>query len=244
MSTEIGRNDPCPCGSGKKHKNCCYNRGILTNKKGQNKIALGVLALVVVLAGIISISKLSSTPSAQKMAPITQPPISPSATTSTAQTQSSSVPSTAPQFTPQPPGPVPMGKVWSPEHGHWHNVQPAATATALPSNNSSTGTTSNVFDILPGQEGTQAQAKLTPQPPGPVPEGKVWSAEHGHWHNIPAAGQVTATNLQPGQPTQLTPQPPGPAPAGKVWSAEHGHWHDAPVQPKVIQVNPTNTEPK
>ena len=21
--TEIGRNDPCPCGSGKKYKNCC-----------------------------------------------------------------------------------------------------------------------------------------------------------------------------------------------------------------------------
>ena len=22
----IGRNDPCPCGSGKKYKNCCYNK--------------------------------------------------------------------------------------------------------------------------------------------------------------------------------------------------------------------------
>jgi hypothetical protein len=22
-----------------------------------------------------------------------------------------------------------------------------------------------------------------PQPPGEVPEGKVWSPEHGHWHN-------------------------------------------------------------
>lgn len=21
---EVGRNDPCPCGSGKKYKNCCY----------------------------------------------------------------------------------------------------------------------------------------------------------------------------------------------------------------------------
>lgn len=24
---KIGRNDPCPCGSGKKYKNCCLNRG-------------------------------------------------------------------------------------------------------------------------------------------------------------------------------------------------------------------------
>lgn len=23
QSTKIGRNDPCPCGSGKKHKKCC-----------------------------------------------------------------------------------------------------------------------------------------------------------------------------------------------------------------------------
>jgi hypothetical protein len=24
---EIGRNDPCPCGSGEKYKNCCINKG-------------------------------------------------------------------------------------------------------------------------------------------------------------------------------------------------------------------------
>ena len=24
--TKIGRNDPCPCGSGKKYKKCCYNK--------------------------------------------------------------------------------------------------------------------------------------------------------------------------------------------------------------------------
>lgn len=23
VSTKVGRNDPCPCGSGKKYKNCC-----------------------------------------------------------------------------------------------------------------------------------------------------------------------------------------------------------------------------
>lgn len=28
LKTKVGRNDPCPCGSGKKYKNCCgkYNR--------------------------------------------------------------------------------------------------------------------------------------------------------------------------------------------------------------------------
>jgi uncharacterized protein len=24
--TKIGRNDPCPCGSGKKYKKCCYDK--------------------------------------------------------------------------------------------------------------------------------------------------------------------------------------------------------------------------
>lgn len=28
MSQKIGRNDPCPCGSGKKYKQCCFLKGI------------------------------------------------------------------------------------------------------------------------------------------------------------------------------------------------------------------------
>ncbi len=60
-------------------------------------------------------------------------------------------------FTPQPPGPAPQGKVWSPEHGHWHNIAPTQQ---------------------------QSSGPLYPQPPGSVPEGKVWSTEHGHWHDV------------------------------------------------------------
>lgn len=26
MNEKIGRNDPCPCGSGKKYKSCCMNK--------------------------------------------------------------------------------------------------------------------------------------------------------------------------------------------------------------------------
>lgn len=48
-------------------------------------------------------------------------------------------------------------------------------------------------------------------------DGRVWSAEHGHWH------AADGSELNPGTPQA---QPPGPAPAGKVWSSEHGHWHD------------------
>lgn len=28
MDQKVGRNDPCPCGSGKKYKNCCVNKPI------------------------------------------------------------------------------------------------------------------------------------------------------------------------------------------------------------------------
>jgi hypothetical protein len=88
----------------------------------------------------------------------------------------------------------------------------------------------------------------TPQP-GPAPEGKAWSPEHGHWHDAP----VTQTTITPfGQPAgqtprPLTPQPDGPAPEGKEWSAEHGHWHDKPAAatplPEPASVQPEETGP-
>ena len=28
MNTKAGRNDPCPCGSGKKHKHCCWGKEV------------------------------------------------------------------------------------------------------------------------------------------------------------------------------------------------------------------------
>ena len=92
--------------------------------------------------------------------------------------------------------------------------------------------------ITPAPQSSQADATQptgnTPQPPGPAPEGKVWSAEHGHWHDAQPNQQSAQPAVQPsitanpGQNQPGTSQPPGPAPAGKVWSAEHGHWHDAP----------------
>ena len=27
--TKVGRNDPCPCGSGKKYKNCCLDKDLM-----------------------------------------------------------------------------------------------------------------------------------------------------------------------------------------------------------------------
>jgi hypothetical protein len=38
MKDEIGRNDPCPCGSGKKYKKCCLN--LSQGRQGHQNISL------------------------------------------------------------------------------------------------------------------------------------------------------------------------------------------------------------
>ena len=60
---------------------------------------------------------------------------------------------------------APPGKVWSEEHGHYHDIN--TNQSSFPSVNSNNQNNLNV-----------------PQPEGPVPEGKVWSKEHGHWHDV------------------------------------------------------------
>ncbi len=76
------------------------------------------------------------------------------------------------QNVPEPPGGTPAGKVWSPEHGHYHDVQPSTGQSPIPV-------------PAPGSAPVQTGTANTPQPPGPVPAGKVWSVEHGHWHDAP-----------------------------------------------------------
>jgi hypothetical protein len=67
---------------------------------------------------------------------------------------------------------------------------------------------------------TPARQQFTPapQPPGEAPPGKVWSVEHGHWHDAPVAPTIPAP-----APATVTPAPatvtlsplttPVPAPA-------------------------------
>ncbi len=205
MSSKIQRRDPCPCGSGKKYKNCCGKQGDKSDSKRWTGLKSGVLAIVLVGGGIAAYMILSE--------PTTTPP---EAITTDA------LPQSVQPLQPQPSGPAPEGKVWSAEHGHWHDSSGAATSLGSSTNPISItpGTTPsdpgvNPFSIAPGAT-PKPSGGSTPQPAGPAPEGKVWSAEHGHWHD------------EPGTPGELTPPPPGTAPEGKVWSEEHGHWHDEP----------------
>ena len=163
MSAKIGRNEPCSCGSGKKYKHCCEAKSGESNG-ASGGVGVALLVLILIIGGVAStfffpIGGDSTADQANQSRanlggqPISFPAPSPTSTGGT----------------PQPPGPPPLGKVWSPEHGHWHNAGgvSAATGEAAP-----TGAT------------TPAQ-QFTPQPPGAPPRGKVWSPEHGHWHDAP-----------------------------------------------------------
>lgn len=96
MKKEIERNDPCHCGSGKKYKNCHMGKGSAGINSNKNLLYLVVMVVIVALAGfsIYYNSKQSSSPSVNtRTSPVAQPP-----------------------------GEAPAGKVWSSEHGHWHDI--------------------------------------------------------------------------------------------------------------------------
>ena len=152
---KTSRNSPCTCGSGLKYKQCC---GLKEGRRSRMLVIVVVLIGAVALAGVVFVSKDRN----QQPATTGTAPTAPSATAGSPQAEG--VPGS-----PQPPGPAPEGKVWSVEHGHWHDAAgaaPASGATGQPS-------------------AAQPSFQPGPQPPGPVPEGKVWSAEHGHWHDAP-----------------------------------------------------------
>ncbi len=115
-TAKISRNDPCPCGSGKKYKRCCEGKAAEKTAFLTKWIAVIVGILVLLLAvGIV-----------------------------------------ASFFTDDQRYNASPGRVWSPEHGHYHDVDGGETRSA---------------------------ARSVPRPPGPAPPGKVWSPDHAHWHD-------------------------------------------------------------
>jgi hypothetical protein len=184
-SIRVGRNDPCPCGSGKKHKACCNIKVDRVADAAPHSILpmVGLVATVIVLAGtgvyllrqrMLDPGKPASTIAANVTAPTNSGTPTPIPVPVPTITQTPA-PGTPGVLTPQPPGPVPPGKVWSPEHGHWHDIPGAPPPPAM------IGPT----DTTPAPPGSPGNpVSYTPQPPGPVPEGKVWSPEHGHWHDL------------------------------------------------------------
>jgi hypothetical protein len=137
-SMRTGRNEPCPCGSGKKYKNCCV--GEQSRRASRQVLILVAVVAAVAAAGVI-------------------PSLLP---------EKKETPAAAARRQPRP------GKVWSEEHGHWHDA--AAPVGGAP--------ISPAMTPLPPAAQQQQNTFRKPQPPGPAPEGKVWSPEHGHWHDV------------------------------------------------------------
>jgi SEC-C motif len=167
----VGRNESCPCGSGKKYKHCCEGT---ESSRGMSK---GLMFLLCAIGAI----------AAAGLVPMIIDRTGKPAASRAATPQPAAIPQ---QPQPQPPGQPPPGKVWSAEHGHWHDAAAPTPAPGAPSPiriEQSSG---------PAQPtGNTAPISVSrPQPPGEVPPGKVWSTEHGHWHDAaPAAGTPPKT---------------------------------------------------
>ncbi len=172
---------PCPCGSKKSYRSCCKPRD------DRNRM---FLFIGVTIGGIFAAKLMFTDPRIPPAPPgkvwsaehghyhdapqtNAQTPAG-GANTTPGSAAGSTAPPAGNLNMPQPDGPVPPGKVWSTEHGHWHDlVQTNAQSPVAPSPGA------------PGQGATPAGNALVPQPAGPVPAGKVWSPDHGHWHDAP-----------------------------------------------------------
>tara|TARA_B100001996_G_C18561831_1_gene554884 strand:- start:357 stop:842 length:486 start_codon:yes stop_codon:yes gene_type:complete len=135
------RNDNCSCGSGKKYK-ACHGK---TESSSNNTVYLVTGAVIVFFIFLF----FGETDSSVETIPVSHSPILPYANTSSS----------------KPPGEAPPGKVWSQEHGHWHDAPNQVTGPV---------------DNRPQRTLPPPQFDKDNPPPG-----KVWSEEHGHFHDDP-----------------------------------------------------------
>ena len=141
---KLGRNEPCHCGSGKKYKHCHEP----TKNTNNNQYAIiGIIAVVILV--IIFINSDSS--SSNQNVPVTTSPLLNQGSTSNKS---------------KPGGPAPPGKVWSQEHGHWHDAPVSKSLTPK----------------LVGEEGVN-KITVPPIDKNKTSEGKVWDEAHGHFHD-------------------------------------------------------------
>ena len=210
MSTQptVGRNEPCPCGSGKKYKFCCEGRHDVVEEARRSPWLVGGLAVVgIAVVATVAMQLGEAQPTPQPTSYGAMPPIG-------------NTPVSAPMSpVPPPPGAAPAGKVWSPEHGHYHDAPGAGASAPLV-------TTSNPVAV---DSSSISPSPVAAQPEGPAPEGKVWSAEHGHYHDAPTAGPQVQVGS--GVPVPI-PAPAGDAPAPVPPAQPEVKPVEAPAPPK------------
>lgn len=233
-----GRNELCHCGSGKKSKRCHGDSSAAPAVARGTLLVIAPLALLAGLGVYASLKGKDEQPRRAAAAATLPAPAAPVASQPAAPPGEAAGEGAAPagQLAARPPGPAPAGKVWSDEHGHWHDTAPSQPAVQVemadgPGSGAVRTTGSDIRIDANALPRVPEGAGKHPRPPGPAPEGKVWSTDHGHWHDAPTIPSTLPVHLGTlNTPKDPIPQP-SPAPAGKVWSAEHGHWHNAPANP-------------
>jgi len=93
--------------------------------------------------------------------------------------------------------------------GTYYATRPAV-APAASADPAASGTLPAQTVTIPSQVPPQGQFTPAAQPPGDAPPGKVWSPEHGHWHDAP----VALTPPGPATPAATPAAPLSPAPVG------------------------------
>jgi hypothetical protein len=157
MSETIGRNDPCPCGSGRKYKNCCAGKTRWTHAR---IAGMPLPALAALVGGIVAVIVVVAF-------------FGPNARRGAARS-SAGVPLSA---APSGPTPAPWAydsttnKHWDPGHGHWHDGPPPVEAMR--------GAASAAPGLVPGAGATPAPYQYDPA------TNRHWDPAHGHWHDGP-----------------------------------------------------------
>lgn len=198
MSTSVGRNDLCPCGSGLKYKQCCEGKAI-PQVRGRRGWILGAVALAAVALIVWGVMRSQSRPVAGRSLG-TPPAGTGTAAGITPGTAAGITPGTTPMPTPgavspSPGVPAPPGvaaEPWAydaatnrhfdPSHGHWHNGPPPPPESRGAANAMPAPGTSNSTLAAPGATPTgPAPAAWTYDPV----KNQHWDPGHQHWHQGP-----------------------------------------------------------
>jgi hypothetical protein len=116
-----GRNDPCHCGSGKKFKVC---HGRAAKSFNQQWVIAGIIGGIFLLFFFMDSGTSTTTLNTSIPTSVIPRVNAGSAWHNIPTNPASAVPGVSPNLSqPQPPGETPPGKVWSPDHGHWHDIQ-------------------------------------------------------------------------------------------------------------------------
>ncbi len=196
MSTSVGRNDPCSCGSGLKYKQCCEGKMKL-DMKSRRGWALGVLGLVLVAVVAWGLTRSQRQPTAQNGVQMVPPTTSagatapgPGAAPSPVAVNPGPLATGAPTNMSGPAGAVPQAwaydaatnRHFNPNHGHWHDGPPPPPEAR--------GVASTPQPSV-GQVPVPSVAGTAPSGPTPAPwtydaqKNQHWNPDHGHWHPGP-----------------------------------------------------------